>query len=61
MTNKLAFILDKKGVFLKDTPPGHAHEGPKSVVRVECVVHAHGWIDSDNKLLRILVVKADDI
>jgi hypothetical protein len=60
-TNKPAFILNKKRIFLKDNPPAQAHEGPKSEVGIECVVHAHRWIDIDDNLPRILVVNANDI
>jgi hypothetical protein len=61
ITKKLVFILDKKRIFLKDRPPAQAQEGPKSEVGIECVVHAHRWIDIDDNLSRILVVKANDI
>ena len=34
-------ILNKKCIFVKDTPPAQPHEGPKSKIEVKCVVHGH--------------------
>jgi len=61
MTNKLAFILDIKWIFLKDRPPAQPHEGPKGKVRIERIVHVHRWIDINDDLLRVFVIKANDI
>jgi hypothetical protein len=60
-TNKLAFILHEERIFLKDRPPAQTQEGSESEVRIECVVHADRWIDLDDNLPRIPVVKTNDI
>jgi hypothetical protein len=57
----LAFILNKKLIFLKDRPPAQAQDGSKSEVWIECVVYTHRWVDIDDDLPRALVVKANDI
>ena len=61
MTNKLAFILNKKRICLRDRPPAQPREGLKSEIGIECVVHGHGWIDIDDNLACTMAVKANDI
>jgi len=61
LTNKLAFILNKKRIVLKDRPPAQSHDGRGSDVRKECIVQGHRWIDIKDDLPRALVMKADDI